>query len=96
MQKRKIISSRQAEIDIENMANYILFKLCNIQAAIKFKTLINNTIQILSLSPRLGTVYRDNIYIFKLKKYSILYLFTNNFIKILRVFHNRQNISKQF
>ncbi len=88
----KIIYTKRAKIEIQNLYNYIFFNLANPIAAHNFRINIIKSISNLQIFPFMGKRYnKTNFRFIYFKNYLIFYSVYNQNVEIQRIFHKKQN-----
>ena len=83
----KIIYTKRAKVELQNLYNYIYFNLANPLAAKKFKNNIIKSISNLEYFPYMGKkLFNSNF------RYLIFYSVSNQNVEIQRIIHKSQNL----
>ena len=89
----KIIYTKRAKVELENLYNYIYFNLANPIAAKKFKTNIIKPISNLEYFPYMGKrISNSNFRYLIFKNYLIFYSVNSQNVEIQRIIHKNQKI----
>ena len=88
----RIKRTKQANIDLYEIYNYIFFNLANPIAANNFIIQILKSISNLEYFPYMGKkVLNSNLRFIRFKNYLIFYSINYQNVEIQRIFHRRQN-----
>ena len=89
----KIIYTKRAKVELQNLYNYIYFNLANPLAAKKFKNNIIKSISNLKYFPYMGKkLFNSNFRYLIFKNYLIFYSVNNQNVEIQRIIHKNQKI----
>ena len=89
----KIIYTKRAKIELENLYNYIYFNLANPIVAKRFKANIIKPISNLEYFPYMGKKILDSKFRYLIfKNYLIFYSVNNQNVEIQRIIHKNQKV----
>ena len=89
----KIIYTKRAKVELENLYNYIYFNLANPIAAKRLKANIIKPISNLEYFPYMGNkISNSNFRYLIFKNYLIFYSVNNQNVEIQRIIHKNQKI----
>ncbi len=89
----KIIYTKRAKVELENLYNYIYFNLANPIAAKRLKANIIKPISNLEYFPYMGKkISNSNFRYLIFKNYLIFYSVNNQNVEIQRIIHKNQKI----
>ena len=89
----KIIYTKRAKVELENLYNYIYFNLANPIAAIRFKANIIKPISNLEYFPYMGKKILNSKFRYLIfKNYLIFYSVNNQNVEIQRIIHKNQKV----
>lgn len=89
----KIIYTKRAKVELENLYNYIYFNLANPIVAKRFKANIIKPISNLEYFPYMGKkISNSNFRYLIFKNYLIFYSVNNQNVEIQRIIHKNQKV----
>ena len=89
----KIIYTKRAKVELENLYNYIYFNLANTIAAKRFKANIIKPISNLEYFPYMGKKILNSKFRYLIfKNYLIFYSVNNQNVEIQRIIHKNQKV----
>ena len=89
----KIIYTKRAKVELENLYNYIYFNLANPIAAKRFKDNIIKPISNLEYFPYMGKKILNSKFRYLIfKNYLIFYSVNNQNVEIQRIIHKNQKV----
>ena len=89
----KIIYTKRAKVELENLYNYIYFNLANPIAATRFKANIIKPISNLEYFPYMGKKILNSKFRYLIfKNYLIFYSVNNQNVEIQRIIHKNQKV----
>lgn len=89
----KIIYTKRAKVELENLYNYIYFNLANPIAAKRFKANIIEPISNLEYFPYMGKKILNSKFRYLIfKNYLIFYSVNNQNVEIQRIIHKNQKV----
>lgn len=89
----KIIYTKRAKVELENLYNYIYFNLANPIVAKRFKANIIKPISNLEYFPYMGKkISNSNFRYLIFKNYLIFYSGNNQNVEIQRIIHKNQKV----
>lgn len=83
----KIVYTKRAKVELQNLYNYIYFNLANPLVAKKFKRNIIKSISNLEYFPYMGKKFFNSNF-----RYLIFYSVSNQNVEIQRIIHKSQNL----